>query len=661
MPAEARRRPLHEHPLVVELHGGYLCSVCKWKDGGAEYSWRSCRACNYGECAGCFAESERLALLPPEPPPFTTDDANKLAMTHLTGARRCAFSNLLGGEPALVGEATVFVSHSWAAPLDALIACVREADTALRRPSHPRHVPGATPYFWVDLVVNDQFAAPSRPFAWWQTVFRESVERIGHTVVALEWESPRPLGRIWCLWEMFCSTTGAEEGGGGGGGGSGGAAAAPRPPTLLELALPPASAASFRRDLLSGVDLEGKLSRIDLRNADAFHGGSCRSLPGGCPAVAADRPCPDDKAQILGAIAAAPGGVDGVTKRVIAGLRGWMVGAAREALAGIADEDERRASTLQFNLAKLLQDCGRLVEAEVLMRERLEVERRTIGGEHKNSLASIGQLASILRDQGKLAEAEPLCREDLDSSRRTLGDAHPDTLNSINNLAMLLQAQGKLAEAEPLYREALEGRRRTLGDAHLSTLTSIHNLASLLKAQGKLAEAEPLYREALDGSRRTLGDAHPHTLISINNLAMLLKAQGRLADAEPLFREALDGCRRALGDAHPNTLTSISNLAVLLHAQGKLADAELLFREALVGRRRTLGDAHASTLESAENLSRFLRFKATSAHFSISSGVIFIVGVLAALVIALLVAAFPNSDASRLITSSLQRHISPLT
>ena len=116
----------------------------------------------------------------------------------------------------LVGEATVFVSHSWAAPLDALVACVREADAALRRPSHPRHVPGATPYFWVDLVVNDQFAAPSRPFAWWQTVFRESVERIGHTVVALEWENPRPLGRIWCLWEMFCSTTGAEEGGGGG-------------------------------------------------------------------------------------------------------------------------------------------------------------------------------------------------------------------------------------------------------------------------------------------------------------------------------------------------------------------------------------------------------------------------------------------------------------
>ena len=505
-------------------------------------------------------------VLAPTTAGLSTEDANVLAKAHLTGARRCAFSDLLGDDPLLVGEATVFVSHSWAAPLDALIACVREADAALRRPSHPRHVPGATPYFWVDLVVNDQFAAPSRPFAWWQTVFRENVERIGHTVVALEWENPRPLGRIWCLWEMYCSTTGAEEGGGGD------AAAVPRPPTLLELSLPPASAVAFRRELLSNFDsLATKLSRIDLRNADAFHGGSCRSFPGGCPAVAADRPCPDDKAQILGAIAAAPGGVDGVTKRVLAGLRGWMVGAAREALTGIADDDERRASLLQFNLAKLLWEGGRLGEGEALLREAVEVKRRTIGGDHRNTLASIGELASILMNQGKLAEAEPLFREALDGSRRTLGDAHPDTLTSIGNLASILQAQGKQAEAEPLCREALDGLRRTLGDAHPLTLTCISNLAGLLYAQGKLAESEPLFREALDGSRRTLGDAHPGTLTYIDNLAGLLKDQGKLAEAEPLYREALDGLRRTLGDMHPDTLRSIGNLALLLQDQGKLA------------------------------------------------------------------------------------------
>ena len=233
-PGALPRRPPHEHALIAERATNVCCDICDFDPikivtaarrrvraaqrqrvearGGSRLRvqasrrrlylaqgrlsaalrrrlWHSCGACGYDECVSCFAETERLALLPPE---LTTDAANKMAMAHLTGARRCAFSDLLGGDPALVGEATVFVSHSWAAPLDALVACVREADAALRRPSHPRHAPGATPYFWVDLVVNDQFAAPSRPFAWWQTVFRESVERIGHTVVALEWENPRP-------------------------------------------------------------------------------------------------------------------------------------------------------------------------------------------------------------------------------------------------------------------------------------------------------------------------------------------------------------------------------------------------------------------------------------------------------------------------------------
>ena len=123
---------------------------------------------------------------------LSTDAVNRLAMLHLTGARRCAYTDLLADDSTLVGPPDVFLSHAWAMLFDSLVACVRAADAALRSPAHPRHVPGSTPYFWVDLVVNDQFSAPARPFAWWQTVFRENVQRIGHTVVALEWEDPKP-------------------------------------------------------------------------------------------------------------------------------------------------------------------------------------------------------------------------------------------------------------------------------------------------------------------------------------------------------------------------------------------------------------------------------------------------------------------------------------
>ncbi len=540
---------------------------------------------------------------------LTTDAVNKLAMAHLTGAQRCAYASLLDtGDATLVGEATVFVSHAWAMPFDALVAALRDFDREerAREPARP-------PYFWLDLLVNDQFAAPSRPFEWWQTVFRENVRRIGHTLVVLEWERPLPLQRVWCVWEMFCAASAVAEASEAGArdGGAASGAAPPRRAPLLELALPPASRAAFEHALTSDFEsISAKLCRIDLRDADAFHGGSgpgsCGRILGGCPAVAADKPCPNDKAQILGAIERAPGGVDGVTKVVIGALREWMVEGARRTLAAIPGAKKRAGSDLQYYLACFLEDCGRLAEAEVLLRETAEVLRRTLGAEAENTLVAIDKLAGVLMVQGKLEESEPLFLETLGAQRRTLGDAHPSTLASINNLGSLLQYRGDLDGAEMLLREALDALRRTLGDTHPGTLANINNLGFLLKARGDLDGAEKLYREALDARRLTLGDEHPNTLTSMGNLGDLLYARGDLGSAEKLYREALDARRLTLGDGHPNTLSSVHNLGALLFKRGDLAEAATLLREALAGNRRVLGDAHKDTLITASSLAKTL-------------------------------------------------------
>jgi len=43
---------------------------------------------------------------------------------------------------------------------------------------------------------------------------------------------------------------------------------------------------------------------------------------------------------------------------------------------------------------------------------------------HPNTLMLIGNFASVLEEQGKLAEAEPLCRETVDRMRRLFGNSH---------------------------------------------------------------------------------------------------------------------------------------------------------------------------------------------------------------------------------------------
>ena len=385
----APRRAAHEHALLPNAEER-ACNVCRVVMQG---TGRWCKDCGYDECATCFAESERLKTLPPV---LLTADVDKLAKQYVTQTRRCAYTSLLDEHDAtLVGEANVFVSHAWEMPFDALVAALRDADAALRA-----QAPGTTPYFWLDVLVNDQFAAPTRSFSWWSTVFRESVRRIGRTVVVLDWEQPLPLVRAWCVWEMFCSV-------------SDGAA--------LELALPSASRAAAKRAFVENFNsVEARLCRIYLQDADAFHGGSgkrsCRSLPGGCPSVALGQSCPNDRELILRAVSEAPGGVEAVTSAVTGALRGWLVRAAREELGEAASgggggSDSAAASELHFFLARFLEDCGRPGEAEALMREGLAARRRTCGDDDSRTLLSARDLGALLVARGDTAGTELLARE----------------------------------------------------------------------------------------------------------------------------------------------------------------------------------------------------------------------------------------------------------
>ena len=180
--------------------------------------------------------------------------------------------------------------------------------------------------------------------------------------------------------------------------------------------------------------------------------------------------------------------------------------------------------------------CGQCMDEyrDALSLELLSARLQTERTDGEATISTLYTLAEELRVQGKYEEAELLVREVLEVLRATLGNRHPDTLGSINNLGLLLKDKGDLAAAEPLLREALEVQRETLGDRHPSTLGSINNLGLLLKDKDGLAAAEPLLREALEGMRETLGSRHPSTLIVTNNLAQCAaEPEGQGCSSDP--------------------------------------------------------------------------------------------------------------------------------
>ncbi len=81
--------------------------------------------------------------------------------------------------------------------------------------------------------------------------------------------------------------------------------------------------------------------------------------------------------------------------------------------------------------------------------------------------------------QGKLLDADIIYRQALQIRERSLGPAHPDVASSINQLAELLKSQGKYDEAEPLFVRALEIREKVLGMNHSEVATTLNNLAEL--------------------------------------------------------------------------------------------------------------------------------------------------------------------------------------
>jgi serine/threonine protein kinase/tetratricopeptide (TPR) repeat protein len=259
-------------------------------------------------------------------------------------------------------------------------------------------------------------------------------------------------------------------------------------------------------------------------------------------------------------------------------------------------------ASLRQTIANAYEGLGLYEEARRQMELALDLDRRTVGEEHPETLRVTAALADLYDEEGEYAKAEQFFARALSGQRRKLGDASPDTLTTMDDLGLLYLDQAKYSDAEPLLVEVLQTRRRTNGDNEPDTLVAKNNLALLYSKEGRYEQAEPLYTQVLDTRRRVLGPEHPSTLISMNNLAALYAREHRDDKAEPLMTAVLESQQRILGDKHPDTLSSMDNLAALYRRKGDYARSEAIFRQAIEKWRQSVGEEHPDTLLSMAGL-----------------------------------------------------------
>ena len=83
------------------------------------------------------------------------------------------------------------------------------------------------------------------------------------------------------------------------------------------------------------------------------------------------------------------------------------------------------------------------------LRETLATRRRVLEAGHPDTLRSVNHLGLLLQDRGKLAEADTLAHEYENGIRCLWGTKHPDNVAALANLGLIRSHQGKPAEAEP--------------------------------------------------------------------------------------------------------------------------------------------------------------------------------------------------------------------
>jgi tetratricopeptide (TPR) repeat protein len=249
---------------------------------------------------------------------------------------------------------------------------------------------------------------------------------------------------------------------------------------------------------------------------------------------------------------------------------------------------------------------GRYRSAEEMIRKSISAFK-TESRDDIYRLKAVDMLGTVLLYQGFDKEAEKILSETFQSQKRVLGTENPSTLMSMHKLALAYAEQRRLKEAEDLLTQVLETRRRILGQDHINTMKCMDSLARVYRGQKRWMEAEDLGLQVIERQTRVLGREHLDTQVAISGLALLYMDEGRLKEAGDLEVQVLETRTRVLGQEHPDTLASMHNLAWTWNGIGRFADSIKLMEECGQLRIRILGASHPDTLYSKEFLLHWQR------------------------------------------------------
>jgi CHAT domain-containing protein len=208
-------------------------------------------------------------------------------------------------------------------------------------------------------------------------------------------------------------------------------------------------------------------------------------------------------------------------------------------------------------------------------------EKPPAGGMENGNDVSLLRLGETKLAQGRIVEAEVDIRQALLNLLRRGGKYFGQTGQAVISLSTVLVEQGRYAEAEKLSRTALEIFRDIgIDETASQIINSKRSLANILILQRRWQDAAKLYEEVFSTVQSNQDTARAGSRIS-NGRILALARTGHGPRAVEVAARVLEATTARLGERHFDTAMARGLHGVALAAASSDAEAVAAFRAAL--------------------------------------------------------------------------------
>lgn len=229
------------------------------------------------------------------------------------------------------------------------------------------------------------------------------------------------------------------------------------------------------------------------------------------------------------------------------------------------------------NKAVLLKDLSEYLEAEKLLEQSTQINKKQVGERSLAYAINLNNKAMLYHELGRYSEAEQLMDECLSIASENLGDKSANFIRLKINKAIILRDNNKLADAEQIYLEAIKVKEHRLGKGHPDYAQLKSGIAALYMEMGQMDKVEDNLKTASDIFKKKFGEDHPSYATTQFELGHFYRVIGDLNQADKRLEDALKIREEVLGKEHPEYLNTQEEIALLKWQQGKTSEASAMY------------------------------------------------------------------------------------